>query len=172
MSSTAPQRLSLTPPAADAISGNEAFEPVCSIFRRFLTKQGLRMTTERAEVLDAVWTMDGVFEIEQLLDRLRESGHRVSRATVYRTIKHLTEAGIIQEVLLDSKTSHYQLVYGRKTQDYMMCIEDDRLIEFHSPELIALRERLCREMGLEAVGHRMLIYAVCGRARKAAGEEA
>lgn len=145
------------------LPGDEAFEPVCSIFRRFLKKQGLRMTTERAEVLNTVWMIDGVFEIEQLLARLRDADASVSRATVYRTIKHLTEAGIIQEVLLDSKISHYQLVYGRKTQDYMMCIEDDRLVEFHSPELVELRERLCREAGLEAVGHRMLIYAVCSR---------
>jgi len=138
----------------------EIVQPLCAIFRRFLKKQGLKFTTERAVILDAVLAEDGVFEVEELFDKMRQAGHRVSRATIYRTLKHLVEAGIIQEVLLDSRQAHYQLIYGRKPTDHLVNVDDDSIIEFHSPELVKLRDRICREHGLDPVSHRFVIYAM------------
>ena len=134
--------------------------PLCSIFRRFLKKRGLKFTAERAAILDAVLGQESVFEVEQLVGDLKESNQRVSRSTVYRTIKHLVEAGIIQEVLLDSRQSRYQLVYGREHRDHLVCIESDEVIEFASDDLVRLRNRICREHGLDPVGHRMIIFGV------------
>jgi len=134
--------------------------PLCSIFRRFLKRQGLKFTTERAQILDHVLSKEHLFEAEALMYEMREAGHRVSKATIYRTLKHLVEAGIIREVLLDSKQSHYQMVYGRKPTDHLVDFESDEVIEFYSPELIALRDRICREHGLDPVGHRFVIYGV------------
>ncbi len=135
-------------------------QPLCAIFRRFLKKRGLKFTAERATILDAVLAKDGVFEVDQLLFEMHQAGYRVSKATIYRTIKHLVEAGIIQEVLLDSRQAHYQLIYGRKPMDHLVCMETDRIIEFHDKALARLRERIAREHGFKAVGHRFLVYAV------------
>ena len=133
--------------------------PMCAIFRRFLKERGLKFTTERAVILDVVLAKDGVFEVEELVDEMRQSEHRVSKATVYRTIKHLVEAGIIEQILTESRQAHYQLAYGREHTDHIMDVQTEAMIEFHSPELIALRDRICREHGLDPVGHRLLIYA-------------
>lgn len=155
--------MSRTPADASAFSasGEDAITlPLCSIFRRFLKTRGLKFTTERARILDTVLSKEGLFEAEQLMYEMHDEGHRVSKATIYRTIKHLVEAGIIREVLLDSKQAHYQMVYGRKPMDHLVNVSTDEVIEFHAPELVALRERICREHGLDPVGHRFLIYAV------------
>ena len=150
------------PPPDTTTTGSEDMivAPLCSIFRRFLKKRGLKFTAERAKILDAVLTKEGLFEAEQLMYEMHAEGHRVSKATIYRTIKHLVEAGIIREVLLDSKQAHYQMVYGRKPIDHLVNVATDEVIDFHAPELMELRERICREHGLDPVGHRFLIYAV------------
>lgn len=135
-------------------------QPPCAILRRFLKQQGLKFTTERALILDSVLNKEGVFEVEQLAYEMREAGHRVSKATIYRTIKHLVEAGLIDEVLLDSRQAHYQVSYGRKPLDHLVNMETDEIIEFHSPELTAIRDRICADHGLKPAGHRFLIYAV------------
>lgn len=135
-------------------------QPICSIFRRFLKKRGLKFTAERALILDVVLSKKELFEAEQLMFEMHAQEQRVSKATIYRTIKHLVEAGIIREVLLDSKQAHYQMAYGRKQMDHLVDVDTDQVIEFHSPELIALRDKICREKGLEPVGHRFLIYGV------------
>lgn len=144
--------------------------PVCSIFRRFLKRQGLKFTTERAEILNAVLQKEGVFEAEQLLFEMRTHGYRVSKATIYRTIKHLLEAGILSEVLLDSGRAHYELSIGKKPQGHLVCVETGKVIEIPSPWLEPVVARICREHGFEPVSHRFVIYGVSPEARK--GEEA
>lgn len=146
--------------AKSATSDTSIVQPLCAIFRRFLKKRGLKFTAERASILDAVLSKDSVFEVDQLMFEMHQAGHRVSKATIYRTIKHLVEAGIIQEVLLDSRQAHYQLIYGRKPMDHLVCVETGDIIEFHDDELAKLRDRISRQHGYRAVGHRFLIYGV------------
>ncbi len=138
----------------------EAFAPLCSVFRRFLKSQDLKYTQERADVLDAIISRDDAFEAEELLLDLRARNHDVSKATVYRTLRLLIDAGIITQSLFDSKQSQYELLYGRQPRDFMVCMKTGKRIEFRSKELTALRDRVCRELGWQPVGHRFQIYAI------------
>lgn len=138
--------------------------PLCSVFRRFLRAEGQKYTQERADILDAIIALDDVFEAEELLLRMRSAGHDVSKATIYRTLKLLVDAGIITQALFDSNQAHYQLIYGKAPRDFMVCMKSGKLVEFEAPELIALRDRICRELGWQAVGHRFQIYAVSSSA--------
>ncbi len=144
-------------PAPDSIA---AMAPLCAIFRRHLKSLNLKYTPERAGILDAIIERDAIFEVDELLVDLRTRGVRVSKATVYRTMKLLQDAGIISQVLFDSKQTHYQLAYGQGARDHMVCVRSGKYIEFVAPELTALRERLATEHGWSAVGHRFQIYAV------------
>jgi len=132
--------------------------PVCSIFRRFLKRQGLKFTTERAMILNAVLAREGVFEAEDLLNELKSGSNRVSKATVYRTLKHLLEANIISEVLIDARQSHYQLSIGHEPTGHLVCPETGQIIEFPIDELSAMAKRVCEEHGFEHVSHRFVIY--------------
>ncbi|MSR28047.1 MAG: transcriptional repressor [Phycisphaerales bacterium] len=156
--------MSATQPTSSEM--RQQMAPLCSVFRRYLKSKGLKYTTERADVLDAIIARDGLFEAEELLLELRKRGHRVSKATSYRTISLLLEAGIIVQALFDSKQAHYQLIYGKEPRDHMVCMKTGTLVEFHSPELTAVRNRICRELGWTPVGHRFQIYAVSPNAPK------
>ena len=134
--------------------------PLCAVFRRFLKSQDLKYTPERADILNAIIQRDDVFEVEELMSEMRKRGYRVSKATTYRTIKLLQDAGIITQALFDSKQSHYQLIYGKAPRDYMVCMKTGRHLEFSNHELIGLRDRICREHGWDPIGHRFQIYAI------------
>ncbi len=145
--------------------------PLCSVFRRYLRSQGLKYTPERADILNAIIEFGDVFEAEELLLRMRQSSYDVSKATVYRTIHLLQEAGIITQALFDSKQAHYQLIYGKAPRDFMVCMKTGKLVEFVAPELVALRDRICRETGWAPVGHRFQIYAISPEAERVGSEE-
>ena len=132
--------------------------PMCAIFRRFLKRKGLKFTTERALILDAVLGKDGVFEADDLLTEMRDADHRVSKATIYRTLKHLLESKIIQEVLLDSTRAHYQLAFGQKPTGHLVCLETNQIIEFPTEVLDAMMNKICKEHGYEPLSHRFVIY--------------
>lgn len=165
------------PPRDAADDDIRIIEPLCAVFRRKLKAEGLKYTPERAYILDAIMrrAMDadaaakpgaaatiaqkgGVFEAEELVEAMRKQGFRVSRATVYRTIKLLAEAGIIQQVLFDTDQAHYQLAYGRASSGLLVNVDTNEITPIDVPELTALRDRLCRERGLIAEGHRLVIY--------------
>ncbi len=139
--------------------------PLCSVFRRYLRSQNLKYTPERADVLNAIIECDDVFEVDQLLMEMRRRGHRVSKATIYRTVKLLQDAGIITQALFDSKQAHYQLIYGKAARDYIVCMKTGKYIEFSDDELVALRNRICEEHGWDPVGHRFQIYAISPEGR-------
>lgn len=140
--------------------------PLCAIFRRFLKRKGLKFTSERAVILDTVLAKPDLFEPEQLLMEIRSAGHRVSKATIYRTIKHLVEARIINQVLLDSKQAHYQLSFGREPKSHLVCVETNRVIEFSTPELAALSEQVCKSHGFTPVSFRFIIYGLSPQAQR------
>jgi len=142
-----------------AILTPDVMAPLCSVFRRYLRSQGLKYTSERADILNAVIAEDGLFEAETLMRSMRRDGYPASKATLYRTVKLLRESGIIQEVTIDGKQSHYQLMYGRKPIDALVCMRTGDRIEFSSDEITAIREKICAEYGWESVGHRFVIYA-------------
>lgn len=137
----------------------EIMEPLCAVFRRHLKSLGQKYTPERAQILDTLIQMDEIFEAERLMEEMKHSGYRVSKATVYRTIKLLQDAGIIQQVLFQSEQAHYQLAYGRRPQDLIINVENDQIITITAPELIAIRDRICKEHGLIPQGHRFHIFA-------------
>lgn len=135
-------------------------EPLCAVFRRQLKAEGQKYTPERARVLDAIIGLDGIFEAEMVIDELRRRRHRVSKATVYRTIHLMQEAGIIQRVLTEGDQARYQLAYGQRPSDTLVRLDTGEVIPIDVPELASLRDRLCAERGLLAQGHRLQVYAV------------
>ena len=145
--------------------------PLCSVFRRHLRSQNLKYTPERADILNAIIERDGIFEVEELLLEMRDAGHRVSKATIYRTVKLLEEAGIITHALLDSRMAHYRLIYGREPCDYLVCMKTGKYIEFTSEEVVALRDSICTQHGWEPVGHRLQIYGISPEGRAMAEKD-
>src|SRR3954466_6281 len=136
------------------------YEPVCAIFRRYLHGEKLKFTPERAMILDAVLRQKGLFDAEQLVTDLKELGHRVSRATVYRTLSHLQDAGILKQVFFDNKQSYYEVIAGRQAYDYLICVATGKVIEFSSEKLKRLRDEICREHGFDPVSHQFHVYGV------------
>lgn len=148
------------PSNSKSVANPPLIQPLCAIFRRFLKRKGLNFTAERAKILDAVMGKQGIFEAEELMYEMRQSQHRVSKATIYRTLKHLLEANIITEVLIDSKQAHYQLSVGHEANGHLVCLETNQIVEFAIPELKELRDRICGKHGYDPVSFRFVVYGI------------
>ena len=104
--------------------------------------------------------------VETLIDDLKQLGHRVSRATVYRTLAHLQDAGILKQVFFDNRQSYYEVIAGRATNDYLICVTTGRVIEFSSERLRKLRDEICREHGFDPLSHQFHVYGISPEARE------
>ncbi|MDB5298251.1 MAG: ferric-uptake regulator [Phycisphaerales bacterium] len=148
------------------------YEPVCALFRRYLHGQKLKFTPERAMILDAVLRKESLFDAEGLVDDVKQLGHRVSRATAYRTLSHLQDAGILKQVFLDNKQSYYEVIAGRQAYDYLICVSTGQVLEINSEKVRRLCEEICKEHGFDPLSHQLQIYAVSpeGQAKPAGGK--
>lgn len=148
------------------------YEPICAMFRRYLHGQKLKFTPERAMILDAVLRRSGLFEAERLVADLKQIGHAVSRATAYRTLAHLQDAGILKQVFFDNKQSYYEVIAGRQAYDYLVCVATGKVVEFSSEKLRRLRDEICSEHGYSPLSHQFQIFAISpeGRAKPGGGE--
>lgn len=167
-------------PARDPASPAPAItivEPICAVFRRQLKRVGQKYTPERARILDAVVAMHGPFQADQIIATLRTSASRaaamassaaspavrVSKATVYRTLKLLQDAGVIQQVLLGAEQAHYQLAFGTRATGLLVRSDTNEIIEFDAPELAEIQRRVCESKGLKTEGLRLVVYASARR---------
>lgn len=137
---------------------SEIIEPLCAIFRGALKGEGLKYTPERARILDTIIEFDGLFEADQLLDMMKSKGYSVSKATVYRTLKLLESCSIIQQVLFDRDQSHYQLAFGKQGNTLLIHADTGEVETLEIPELIPLRDAICKARGLKAQGHKLQIF--------------
>lgn len=148
----------IKPAPSDQIEMMEIIEPLCAVFRRALKIEGLKYTPERARILDTIIEFDGLFEADQLLDALKTKGHQVSKATVYRTLKLLESCSIVQHVLFAREQSHYQLAFGKQGNTLLIHVDTGEVQTLELPELIALRDQICKARGLKAQGHKLQIF--------------
>jgi Fur family transcriptional regulator, ferric uptake regulator len=161
----------MTQAQTPVVNDEPLIQPICSIFRRFLKRKGLKFTTERALILNSVLDKQEVFEADQLLEEMHAAGHEVSKATIYRTIKHLVEARIITPVLIDPNQAHYELTFGREPRGHLVCIETAQIIEFSTAELKEMTDRIAKQHGYEPMSFRFVIYGVSSEGKKQAQQD-
>ncbi len=90
-------------------------------FQEFLSRKGLKLTTPRREILNAVFSLHEHFDAEQLHAVLRGLKLRISLATIYRTLPLLAEAGLIQLSLRSSSRDVFELIYGHPRHIHWIC---------------------------------------------------
>ncbi len=145
---------------ARAVS-DSVIETAENVFREYLRDRGLKYTEERQAILRAVMKNDEHFEAEQLLLDMRQAGHRVGKATIYRSLKILVACGIVKEVHFSNKQVHYEHTYGQDPHDHMVCRRCGRIIEFDAAEVTRLRTLIAAQHQFHALSHRFAIMGLC-----------
>ncbi|MBN2655136.1 MAG: transcriptional repressor [Nitrospirae bacterium] len=135
-------------------------------FRAFLLRKGLKFTKERFEILDEIILIENHFDPEELYDKMKKKGSKVSRASVYRTIPLLVESGIIQEVERISKHTHYEKVFNVPHHDHLICLRCGSITEFFSLTLETLQLEICQKENFKSVRHSLEIFGYCDKCAK------
>ena len=100
------------------------------IFRNYLSDKGLKFTPERRLVLEGVLSFSGHFDIDKIYDKLHHKAKEISLATIYRTIPHLINSGLIREVMRCQDHPQYEKVIGFPHHDHLVCIKCGKIFEF------------------------------------------
>ncbi len=128
---------------------------------------GMRRTVQRETIIAAAFASDEHFTADELWDRALAKDPRTSRATVYRTIALLVEAGLLREIELGGDQAHYDPNFlARPNHNHLVCVDCGRVIEFEDSHLDVLNECLTRRLGFRPTRHSLHIEACCDELRK------
>ena len=104
-------------------------------------KKGIRMTSQRQVIVGVIGDSEDHPDVDELYRRAVDEDSTISIATVYRTVKLLEEAGVIERLEFGDGRARY-----------------GEVIEFYHAELEALKEQIAKEMGYELVDHRLELF--------------
>ena len=74
---------------------------------RTLAKMGIRPTVPRARIAALLLAAPQHLSAEQIIASLAASGQRVSKATVYNTLKLFASSGLIRQLTIDDSRAWY-----------------------------------------------------------------
>lgn len=132
-------------------------------FMAFLKSRGLLYTKERKAIFEEASAFKGHFNPEMLYLTIMSKGSRVSRASVYRTLSLMREAGVIENVENAEREARYESTIGRQHHDHMLCTSCGNVIEFYSEKLERLQDALCSEHGFTGQTHSLEIRGLCSK---------
>ena len=97
-------------------------------FREYLVTRGMRLTRERELVVAEVFSHHEHFDSDQLVERLagqklagQKEGKRVSRATVYRTLQWMVDAGVARKVDFGEGRFRFEHSYRHPRHFHLIC---------------------------------------------------
>lgn len=140
-------------------------------FREYLASRPTpqRFTEQQRDLVEHVFARHSHFDADQLVKDLERAGLEVSRATVYRTLGKLVDAGMLRKLEIGSRT-FYEHDYGYPQHEHLVCESCQKMIEFQHPAIIAAIEEICSQHLFQMTGHTLVIRGTCvdcNRARAA-----
>lgn len=133
-----------------------------SKFREYLASRPKpqRFTDQQRDMVQFVFSQHSHFDADQLIDEMKRAGFRVSRATVYRTLTKLVDAGLLRRLELGPRTV-YEHDYGYPQHEHLYCQQCGKVIEFQDPTLEALIRDVGRQHNFQATNHTFIIRGTC-----------
>jgi Fur family ferric uptake transcriptional regulator len=137
-------------------------------FREYLASRPRpqRYTDQQRDMVRFIFAQHNHFDAEQLIGDMKQAGFPVSRATVYRTLTKLVDAGLLRRLELGPRM-FYEHDYGYPQHEHMYCQECGKVIEFQNAALDAIIHDVCRHQGFQTHGHTFIIRGVCADCNRA-----
>lgn len=123
--------------------------------------QNIRMTSQRQTIIKVIEESEDHPDVDLMYRRSVEIDDTISIATVYRTVKLLEEAGVIERLEFGDGRARYE--ESGEHHEHLVDVETGEVIEFYHEALEEMKRKVAEEMGYELVDHRLELF---GRKKK------
>ena len=135
-------------------------------FMAVLEDRGYRATYSRKAIANLLEQKHEGFTIEALCDELP----LVSRATVYRTIRLLLEAGVVCKLATMDGANVYSVSRAGHHHHHYVCVICGAVEEFRAAAIERLLRSISADLQGQVIGHRIELYVACDDCPATKGE--
>lgn len=136
------------------------------VFEQLLQSKGLKFTRQRKGILDYLLKATKHVTPEEIYDDLKNKDAAIGRATVFRTLHLLEDAGFADKIFFADGRQAYEHKFARPHHDHMICVECSDVIEFSNPTIERMQEEMSRKFHFRPLWHRHEIFGRCRSCQK------
>ncbi len=127
-----------------------------------LKQVGLKVTIPRVTILELLQKSDRNhhYTAEEVFTALRENGHDIGLATVYRVLSQFEQAGILVKHNFESGQAVFELETG-DNHDHLICLKCNNIVEFTEKKLEIIHKEIAERNGYVLEDHSMVLYGIC-----------
>jgi len=132
--------------------------------RSALNVAGLRVTNQRALILEIIRHGRGHLDADEVYRRARERQAQISLSTVYRTLRLFKKLGLIEELHFDEAHHHYE-VKPPAEHHHLVCLGCGQVIEFHYPLSRYVKRNVPEAKDFKVIETEIRMTGYCSRCR-------
>ena len=129
--------------------------------KKVLKKEGLRYTLQRQAIWDELYASDEHRDAEEIYLALYNSGLKVSRATVYRTIDVLVKNNLVRKLDLGDGRARYENKIDTAHHDHLICVQCGKIEEFMDNVIENRQEVIVENFGYRLIRHIHQLFVIC-----------
>jgi Fur family transcriptional regulator, ferric uptake regulator len=133
-----------------------------------LRPAGSKRSGKRDQIVEVFLRQEGHLSADDLVELMRKEDHRISRATVYRTLQWMVEAGVARKVDFGEGRFRFERSYRHPRHFHLICKSCNRSFEFLSSDIETLIEEVAEARGFELRQSVLQIYGECDECRTGA----
>jgi Fur family ferric uptake transcriptional regulator len=130
-----------------------------------LRPPGSKRSGKREQIVNVFLRQEGHLSADDLFELIRREDQRISRATVYRALQWMVEAGIARKVDFGEGHFRFEHSYRHPRHFHLLCKSCNRSSEFLSSDIEALIEEVAAARNFSARQSVLQIYGTCAECR-------
>ncbi len=130
-----------------------------------LKPDGGKRSSKREKIVNVFLRQEGHLSADDLVDIIRREDQRISRATVYRTLQWMVDAGIARKVDFGEGRFRFEHSYRQPRHFHLICKTCHRSFEFLSSDIESLIEEVSGARGFTPSQSVVQIYGTCESCR-------
>ena len=130
-----------------------------------LRPAGSKRSGKRDLIVNVFLRQEGHLTADDLYDLIRREDQKISRATVYRTLQWMEEAGIARKVDFGEGRFRFEHSYRHPRHFHLICKTCNRSFEFLSSDIEALLEEVAAARNFTARQSILQIHGTCEACR-------
>ena len=128
---------------------------------RLLKRQGGRLTAQRLAVARVFFSMGGHPRVSEVYKEVQKQHLKIGRATVYRTLRLLVEAGLARQRDFGDGSRHYEVVLEPLEHVHLICTVCHKVVDVPRPSIFKEGKAIALSMGFEFSEMDIEIFGIC-----------
>lgn len=135
-----------------------------------LKSRGIRVTPQRAIILNSIEQMPGHITAEEIYARVQNVNSYINLATVYRTLELLRDLDLVTEADMGTGATHFAL-HTHGAHHHAICRNCGCSIEFSHDLIVTLTEALRTDYHFIADMNHTVVFGWCEQCSQQQGEQ-